>query len=153
MGWKIIDHTADVGLEVEAPSWEELFAQVAEGFYALCLGGAPSLPPEGPAGRARVLRLEALDLEELVVSWINELIFILESEGAIFFPATLTVTTALPAFVAPPALPALPAPPALVAEGHLGPFPGGRIAVKAATYGGMVLESFPHPFLRLYLDL
>ncbi len=138
MGWKVIDHTADAGLEVWATSWHDLFLQVAEGFYCLCLDGAPLLPPEGAAGKTRVLRLETLDLEELVVSWLHELLFLLESEGVFFHPTSLTVT---------------PHPPALVAEGLLFPAPGGRIVVKAATYGGMVLESSPHPFLRLYLDL
>ena len=138
MSWKVLDHTADAGLEVSAASWNDLFLQSAEGFYFLCLDGTAPLAPAVSAGKRHELRLEALDLEELVVSWIHELLFLLESGEGVFRAASLSVTEE---------------PPSLVAKGFLVPSPGARIAVKAATYGGMVLEKVPHPFLQFYLDL
>ena len=138
MSWSVIDHTADAGLEVSAVSWGDLFHHVAEGFYFLCLDGATLPCCTNHEGRRHVVSLEALDLEELIIEWVNELLFLLESEGVLFFVKHLCVAVE-PAF--------------LRAEGVLYPSLSRRVAVKAATYGGMELRRLPHPFLRLYLDM
>jgi SHS2 domain-containing protein len=70
-----IDHTADWAFRVRAPSLEELFLRALEGMYRL--GGVETAPAEGSA---RAIRLEAGDAESLLVAWLNEALFLLESE-------------------------------------------------------------------------
>ena len=138
MVWKMLNHTADAGLEISAPSWSEVFSQAAEAFFSVCLEETPSTLRGLKEGRCFSLRIEALDLEELAVSWLNELLFLLEIEGAVFYSSALSVTEE---------------PVTLTAEGVLVTGEFRRIPVKAATYGGILLRSRPEPFLRIYLDL
>ncbi len=138
MPWKIIDHTADAGLEVSAISWNELFRLAAEGFYHLCLDGDPT-----PAFCERdtiphSISIEAVDLEELAVAWLNELLFLLETENVLFLPSAISVSETRAA---------------LSAKGVLAPSDHVRIAVKAATYGGIVISGNPSPYLRVFVDM
>lgn len=75
-GFETIDHTADVALRVWAPSLEELFAEAARGLVAL-LTDADTV-----VARQRCpLTVEGIDLEELLVAWLNEILYRFESEG------------------------------------------------------------------------
>ncbi|MDI9370697.1 MAG: archease [Synergistaceae bacterium] len=138
MSWKIIAHTADAGLEVSARSWNELFSLAAEGFYHLCLDGAPAPSLQGADGDPHVISIDAVDLEELAVSWLNELLFLLETRYVLFAPSSLSVSDTEAT---------------LTAEGVLIPSNHDRIAVKAATYGGIEVNADPSPFLRVFLDM
>jgi SHS2 domain-containing protein len=70
-----IDHTADWSFLVSAPSRGGLFAEAAEALYAL--GGVQT----GPAAEeSKTIRLEADDLDGLFVSWLNELLFLLDHD-------------------------------------------------------------------------
>ena len=138
MSWKIIEHTADAGFEVTAKSLEELFLQAREAFCALCLEEPLRQRNGEKASPLHNITLEAMDLEELAVSWINELLFLLESRKALFVPSSLQIRRN---------------PPSLRGEGTLLSLPGVRIPVKAATYGGMEFRETPSPFLRLFLDM
>jgi SHS2 domain-containing protein len=73
---RTIEHTADIGIEVEAGSLEELFAGAATGMYSLIVDPSTVLP-----GTPREVALEAGDLEELMFKWLNELLYLLGSEG------------------------------------------------------------------------
>ncbi len=137
MVWRILNHTADAGLEITAPSWSDVFSQAAEAFFSICLDEA-AFPLHDRGGTFFSLKMEALDLEELAVSWLNELLFLLEVEGAVFYSSALCVTKD---------------PVTLTAEGVLVSGMFRRISVKAATYGEILLRSEPEPFLRIYLDL
>jgi len=77
-GFAAIDHTDDVGLRVWAPSLEELFRQAACGLAALLADPAGS----EPVTREEV-RLEGIDLEELLVGWLGELLYRFESRRRI----------------------------------------------------------------------
>ncbi len=139
MTWKIVDHTADAGFEVTADSLEELFLQAREAFYYLCLEKTfPEKALEG-SGKKYVVKIEALDLEELAVSWINELLFLLERDCSIFMPEKLAITRKSDI--------------TLEAKGILLPLGFARISVKAATYGGLEIREFPSAFLRIFLDM
>jgi SHS2 domain-containing protein len=70
-----VDHTSELELEVEAPSAEAVFADALEALSALI-----SREPAGPAG-SRELRLEAPDRAALLACWLDELVFLAESEG------------------------------------------------------------------------
>lgn len=71
-----IEHTADLAMRAYGRDMKELFANAAQGMFALM--AEPSL--EGPA-REREVSLEATDSESLLVNWLNELIYLHEVEG------------------------------------------------------------------------
>lgn len=74
-----IDHTADRALEVWGKELPDLFAGAARGMYSLMadLNGLA-------ATNWRELRLEGWDAESLLVDWLNEMLFLTETEGLLF---------------------------------------------------------------------
>lgn len=79
-GVRFIEHTADIGLEVEAPSLEECFARGAAGLFS-------SFAEEGPASgeeRTITVSLSATSLEELLVLWLEELIYRADADHLAF---------------------------------------------------------------------
>lgn len=79
MGHRLIDHTADIGVEVEAGSREELFASMTEAF-ADCLTD-PATVEERTERRFSV---EAEDLESLAVEWLGELLYAFDVDRQLF---------------------------------------------------------------------
>lgn len=75
-GFEEIEHTADLAIRAYGQDMSELFANAAQGMFALM--AEPSL--EGPA-REQEMSLEATDYESLLVDWLNELIYLHEVEG------------------------------------------------------------------------
>lgn len=67
MGYRILDHTADVGLEVQAPTLEELFESAALGMTAIFVSG------EIHANEKMDLALKADNLENLLHDWLSEI--------------------------------------------------------------------------------
>ncbi len=78
-GYKTIEHTADIGIQVKAGSAEELFALSACAMFDLMV----NLTAVRPAQKAQV-SLRADSLDELMVSWLNELLFRAEVSGMFF---------------------------------------------------------------------
>jgi SHS2 domain-containing protein len=75
-GYREHEHTADWELEVWAPDIGMLLEQAARGMYALSgiqLEYAPRLE--------RTVRIEAVDLEMLLVRFLQELLYLDEMEG------------------------------------------------------------------------
>jgi SHS2 domain-containing protein len=85
-GYREHEHTADWELEVWAPNYEALFEQAARGMFAIC--GA-RCEPNGK--QLRCLKIEAVDYESLLVSFLQELLYIAEMEGLLFETYNLTV--------------------------------------------------------------
>ncbi|MBN2169605.1 MAG: archease [Actinobacteria bacterium] len=77
MNFRVIEHTADIGIEVEAPSLRELFEGAAEAMMHIISPKASK--PETP----KSISLDAEDIEALLYSWLNEILFIVFSEGII----------------------------------------------------------------------
>ncbi len=75
-GFREIEHTADWELEVWGADREALFVQAAFGMLSL-LG----LRLEDAPRERRSFELEAPDLETLLVDFLNELLFLADSEG------------------------------------------------------------------------
>jgi SHS2 domain-containing protein len=75
----VFDHTADVGLEVRAPTLACLFETAAAGLFDLITDvGAVE-------DRARHdLSVSASDHEELLVRWMAELLYLHDAEGLVF---------------------------------------------------------------------
>src|SRR5262245_17948684 len=74
--FEVFEHTADVGLRVEASSLEELFVQAARGAFALVVENPNAIQSR----RAVAIELEAEDIEGLFVDWLRELIYRFETD-------------------------------------------------------------------------
>ena len=72
MEFRIVEHTADIGIEVEAGSLEELFAGAAAGMFSIIVE-----PETVTAVISREIALHAADLGELMFTWLNELLYLL----------------------------------------------------------------------------
>ena len=83
MNYRVIEHTADIGIEVEALSLRELFECSADAMMSIVANG------EAARGKSRPVSLEAGDVEALLYSWLNEIIFIISSER--FLPAAFDI--------------------------------------------------------------
>ena len=79
MRFRTIEHTADIGIEVEADNLGELFEGVAAAMFSLMVD-----PDTVRQTVERELSLEAGDLEELLFMWLNELLFVLYADGLLF---------------------------------------------------------------------
>lgn len=75
---RMLDHTADVGFELEASTLEGLFGEARRALLAVMF----EQPPEA-GGEEALVRLSALDLETLLVRWINELAYLVQGAGEI----------------------------------------------------------------------
>lgn len=67
--YRYIDHTADIGLEVESDTLDGLFVDAAIGLTSLVFD-IEKINEEVQ----EVIELEAMDIESLLVRWLNELI-------------------------------------------------------------------------------
>ncbi|MHC4233495.1 MAG: archease [Planctomycetota bacterium] len=89
--WRTIEHTADLGIEVEAGSLERLFEAGAHGLAGVLLGSehgsAGSAPNSATTWRRMVL--EAPDREALLVDWLRELLYVQSSEGLLIAAAEI----------------------------------------------------------------
>jgi SHS2 domain-containing protein len=70
-----IEHTADYAIRVQSPDLEGFFLDSARGMYALTGGSVQSTPAELD------VKLSAPDAETLLVEWLEELAFFLETRG------------------------------------------------------------------------
>ncbi len=73
---RMLDHTADVGFELGAPTLEALFEEAR---LALLMVVFERPPEEGE--EAATVRLSAPDRETLLVRWLNELLYLIQDTG------------------------------------------------------------------------
>ena len=73
--YKIIEHTADIGFEVEGASLDELFVAAAEATFDLVVESKREFIPsiEVP------ISIDAPSVEQLLVRWLHEILFIFEN--------------------------------------------------------------------------
>jgi SHS2 domain-containing protein len=95
--YREIEHTADVGVELTAPTLPGAFEQAAAAMFDLICDLDLI-----DAGWTRAVRIEGRDIENLLVRWLTELLFIHESERVLLsaFGVTRLADTALEASVA-----------------------------------------------------
>ena len=79
MSFRFVDHTADIMVEVEAPDREGLFSDAARSLFAI-LTDLDGIEPR----ESRQLRVEAEGWEQLLVTWLTELLFLYETELWLF---------------------------------------------------------------------
>ena len=84
--FRLLAHTADIGLEATASTVEELFVVAARGLKSLMFGDSPTI-----ATLRREVALEAGDTAELLVAWLNEILVFSETTHAI--PASFRIDT------------------------------------------------------------
>ena len=77
--YEVIEHTADVGLVVNGTTLAELFANAALGMFALMAELAGVAEKE-----VRQVEVESEDWGGLLVKWLSELLFYLDSEELLF---------------------------------------------------------------------
>ena len=75
-----LEHTADIGVRVQAREPAALFAGAARAMFAL-LRAEPD--PVAPV-ETRHIVVDAVDVEALMVDWLNELLYLHETVGALF---------------------------------------------------------------------
>jgi SHS2 domain-containing protein len=75
-GFEEVDHTADWAYRVWGQTLEELFSQAAIGLYALA-----GVRLEQESKIVREIKLQGIDPESLLVAWLNELLYLHESEN------------------------------------------------------------------------
>ncbi len=76
MSYRLVEHTADMGLEVQAASLEELFGEAADGLRELMFG-----PPAGDSRLSAHLQVSGQEVGELLVNWLNDILYLFEVRG------------------------------------------------------------------------
>lgn len=77
------DHTADVGLRIEADSLEDLFETAAEGLVSLIVANPQSI--EADAGAPTdAIDLAAEDPTELLLAYLSAILFRIETQHRVF---------------------------------------------------------------------
>jgi SHS2 domain-containing protein len=76
---RLLEHTADMGIEASGETLEELFAEAAYGLLEIISGN-----PETRCREEKIVAVEGGDAEELLVNWLNEILYLFEIKR--FFP-------------------------------------------------------------------
>ena len=69
--YSLIDHTADLGIRVTAGSLNELFAEAVRALFSLLVRSN-----RHPRTEKRFIAVEGLDLEDLMVNWLREMLYL-----------------------------------------------------------------------------
>ncbi|MBW2108786.1 MAG: archease [Deltaproteobacteria bacterium] len=79
VSYRYIEHTADLGFEAWGRGLEAMFTHAAEALMGVMVD------PETvePAGK-RTIKAQASGLESLLVSWLNELLYVFDTEQWVF---------------------------------------------------------------------
>ncbi len=75
-----LSHTAEIGLRIYADAPEDLFACAAQAMFSLLNAATDADQPP----LVHHIRLDADDGESLLVDWLNELLYLYETTGALF---------------------------------------------------------------------
>lgn len=78
--YRVVDHTADVGLEVRAPDMEGLFVDAAKGLQNIIFSGDPAVKN----GKTIPVEVKAQSSEELLVGWLREILYNIQERGLVF---------------------------------------------------------------------
>jgi SHS2 domain-containing protein len=90
VSFELLDHPADIGFRARGETLEELFANCA---YAL---SSIILDPENAAPAQNwLLEAEGTDLESLLVNWLNEVLYYVDTKRVVFAKLSLTFSEPL----------------------------------------------------------
>ena len=82
--FRLLEHTSDMGIAARGETLEELFAEAGRGVLAVAVD-----PRRGQRKEERALAVQGADREELLVNWLNEILYLWEVRG--FFPVDCRV--------------------------------------------------------------
>ncbi len=84
-GYELLDHPADMGFQVNAPSLKDIFKISAEALTSV-------LVEPGTVGTSLVheCEIEGEDAEYLLYNWLSELLFLFDAEGLLFSQFEIT---------------------------------------------------------------
>lgn len=77
--YSVIDHTADIGLETRGTTIEEAFGNAAFGMFDILSDGSTI-----DVTTSLLLEVDGHDLEELLVNFLTELLYLYDVEGVLF---------------------------------------------------------------------
>jgi SHS2 domain-containing protein len=77
--FEFVDHTGDLGVRVFGQTLPELFQQAAEALTLIITD-----PETIQIKKTRKILLEAKTDEELLITWLNELVYLFDTEGVLF---------------------------------------------------------------------
>ena len=77
--FRYLDHTADLGLEVFGADLPSLFRHAAEGLFDIITDPRTIREKE-----SRLISVEASEREELLIKWLEEFIFLFDTEALLF---------------------------------------------------------------------
>jgi len=77
--YELIDHTADVGLKAYGKNLSEAFQNAAKGMFDI-ITDSSEIEPVGQYD----IQLEAADLEQLLVDFLSELLFLNSAQNLVF---------------------------------------------------------------------
>ncbi len=123
--WQEIEHTADLALHLWGDDLPDLFTTAARGMFAFVAVDVAAAPT-----RAVPVTLEALDVETLLVDWLNELLYWTEIAGLAFTAFDFETLT----------------PTHLVATAHGAPITEYGKYVKAATFHDIAVLQTPEGY-------
>ena len=87
-GYEFFDHTADVGIRAKGTTLEELFVRMARGLAELIAEDSGLQPRQ-----SKLIALTAVDAEELLLAWLQELLFWFSTERFLPVKYTLAAVT------------------------------------------------------------
>jgi SHS2 domain-containing protein len=77
--FELLDHPADIGFRAQAQSLEELFATCARALLSIILDASHAQPTE-----RWDLSAQGGDLESLLVNWLNEVLYFVDTKRVVF---------------------------------------------------------------------
>ena len=93
-GYRLLDHTADAGLQAWGKSPAEAFAQAALGMFEVVLGGDPSRVVGNATAADQQIEVAGHDWESLLVNWLAALVYYFDVEG--FVPVRFSFNECAP---------------------------------------------------------
>ena len=88
--YRIIEHTADVGLEILCRDMSCLFSDAAQGLQAIIFNGDPLINLTGLKSGDKIIltvEMKAENPEELLVKWLREILYHLQEKNLVLVEA------------------------------------------------------------------
>ena len=124
--FEFFDHTADLGVRVSAKSLKDFFITAARAMFSAVVGDTSS-----PTGHCRrEVALSGDTLEDLLVSWLNELLFLLDTRRVLPVAYEFSIVQNAKGYSLSCFMDCVRIPPSAIVQ-----------EVKSATYHGLRVEN------------
>lgn len=82
--YELIEHTADIGIRVQAGDLKELFSNSASAMFDLMAQIKKNIKDKKLESKDIIIKQKAGDLEELFINWLNELLSLSATRELVF---------------------------------------------------------------------